>query len=85
MLGPLLSYAENHPDKFRLKLFVDNDDGSKPPLLTSPLEKGRLTDGHMKQILGIPEPTRWERWFGKKDVRPTIPRRTLFLVCGPDP
>lgn len=85
ILAPLINYAENHPNKFRINLFVDEDDGSKPALLTPVLEKGRLTGKHMKQIIGVPEPTRWERWFGKKDVQPTVPRRTLFLVCGPEP
>ncbi|KXN87918.1 NADH-cytochrome b5 reductase 2 [Leucoagaricus sp. SymC.cos] len=85
ILAPLFDYAEKLPERFRLKLFVDADDGSKPPLPVTPLEIGRVSDEHMKHIMGVPEPTRWQKWFGSKDSRPIIHQRTLFLVCGPEP
>jgi len=85
VLGPLVAYAEEHPHRFRLKLFVDVDDGSKPPLPVPPLESGRVSDEHMKKIMGVPEPTRWQRWFGTRNTRPAISQKALFLVCGPEP
>ncbi|KAF9452203.1 ferredoxin reductase-like protein [Macrolepiota fuliginosa MF-IS2] len=85
VLGPLAAYAEEHPHKFRLKLFVDADDGSKPPLVTPSLETCRVNDEHMKRIMGVPELTWWQRWFSSRDTRPAISQKTLFLVCGPEP
>lgn len=83
ILGPLTAYAENYPNRFRLKLLVDTDDGTKPTT-SLPLEVGRFSEVHAKHILGLPEPTWWQRWFGRKDTRPSIPSKTLFLVCGPE-
>lgn len=83
ILGPLTTYAENHPNRLRLKLLVDTDDGS-PSMTSLPLEVGRVSEEHVKRILGSPEPTRWQKWFGRKDTRSSIPSKTLFLVCGPE-
>lgn len=85
ILGPLIAYAEKYPNKFRMKLLVDVDDGSRAPIPLAPLETGRVTEEYIKRIIGIPEPTRWQRWFGGENARPNIPQKTLFLVCGPEP
>ncbi|KAF5363401.1 hypothetical protein D9756_000816 [Leucocoprinus leucothites] len=85
ILSPLIAYAEKHPERFKLKLFVDVDDGSKPPVDVPTLEEGRVGDEHMKRIMGIPESGWWQRWFGSKNKQSTISSKTLFLVCGPEP
>ena len=82
ILEPLVAYAKKHPDRFKLRLFVDVDDGSKSPV--SALEEGRMNDDQLKRIMGIPELSLWQNWFGHKEKQFCISPKTLFLVCGPE-
>jgi len=82
ILRPLVTYANKYPDRFKLSLFVDADDGSNSPVST--FKEGRISDDHLKRIMGVPEHGLWQSWFGNKEERSVISSKMLFLVCGPD-
>ncbi|KAJ7904229.1 hypothetical protein B0H14DRAFT_3079154 [Mycena olivaceomarginata] len=82
ILGPLREYATTHPEKFALHLFVDSRDGKQPAELP-PLQVGRIQKSVIQRCLD-PTPSPW--WRSYFISTPSdVPRKTLFLVCGPEP
>ncbi|KAF9534912.1 ferredoxin reductase-like protein [Crepidotus variabilis] len=85
---PMALYAQKHPEKFRLDLFVDEDDGSKPSASLPPLNIGRISDSALEKCLGSEKTksSRWPRLFSKQPTKEDVStKRILFLVCGPEP
>ncbi|KAJ6510067.1 ferredoxin reductase-like C-terminal NADP-linked domain-containing protein [Mycena vitilis] len=77
ILGPLRDYATQNPEKFSLHLFVDRLDGNSSP----DLQVGRISKPAVQRCLGLNRPW-WQNIFSPT---PNTPRKTLFLVCGPEP
>nr|GAT53903.1 NADH-cytochrome B5 reductase [Mycena chlorophos] len=75
ILGPLRAYSATHPERFSLHLFVDDAPGESVPADT---RVGRINRKHIEHGLG------GSGWFWPWMKRPP-PKRTLFLVCGPEP
>lgn len=91
LLNPLTAFANEHPERFGFHVFVDEDDGSKSDAKTPPLKTGRIDEEALVRCL-TPEQssttTSWVDWLipAKSTSKPEeVPRRTLFLVCGPEP
>ncbi|KAF8211421.1 hypothetical protein K438DRAFT_1709627 [Mycena galopus ATCC 62051] len=82
ILGPLRGYAMAHPDKFALHIFVDSREGERPADLP-PLQVGRIQRPAVERCLGLTPSSWWRNFFIQTPNN--VPRRTLFLVCGPEP
>ncbi|KAJ6516180.1 ferredoxin reductase-like C-terminal NADP-linked domain-containing protein [Mycena sanguinolenta] len=82
ILGRLRAYAKAHPEKFALHLFVDSRDGDRPADLPS-LEVGRIQKPTIERCLGLKPFSPWRNLFAQAPQK--TPRKTLFLVCGPEP
>jgi cytochrome-b5 reductase len=82
ILQRLSSLAETNPDWFKLHLFVDSHDGSKP---CHKLHVARIDEKAIRTFGLDHRPDTWWRIFcspggpGRKD------RKRLFIVCGPEP
>jgi cytochrome-b5 reductase len=63
---------------------VDAQDGSKFPL---PINTGRITNSAFERCLRSEQMpgSWWRKLFYKNVSEDERPRRTLFLVCGPEP
>ncbi|KAF7353036.1 NADH-cytochrome B5 reductase [Mycena venus] len=83
ILDPLRSYAAAYPEKFALHLFVDSRDGDAPTNLP-PLQVSRIGKPAIQHSLRL-KPLPWWRIFSTAQTSDNTPRRTLFLVCGPEP
>ncbi|KAF8165019.1 hypothetical protein B0H34DRAFT_687447 [Crassisporium funariophilum] len=84
VLEPLVAFAAEHPEKFRIHVFVDEQDYSTSPLKLPRVNIGRITDAALHQCLAPENETvSWWSQLFRKTAK--IPRRTLFLVCGPEP
>ncbi|KAL4081930.1 hypothetical protein V8B97DRAFT_2002021 [Scleroderma yunnanense] len=86
MMDFLNSLAEQHPDKFKFRVFVDSLDGqteSKPPLdlICEHIGKSAIQDA-----LGLQCNTPWWKWFSRSATVPSVTRdqKVLVLVCGPE-
>ncbi|KIP07019.1 hypothetical protein PHLGIDRAFT_118452 [Phlebiopsis gigantea 11061_1 CR5-6] len=89
ILQPLLSYAAANPGQLRVKLFIDETDGSVSKLLPShELQVGRIGQTAVEDILASRVPTSWWqsllRLGPSKSIR-VEDKNILFLVCGPEP
>jgi cytochrome-b5 reductase len=86
ILDPLLSYTASRPDRFRLRLFVDELDSLHRKY---DLQVGRIGKNVIEQSLGLCRETGfWRRIFRKPALETTRSvnskdRKILFLVCGP--
>ncbi|KAJ7937307.1 hypothetical protein B0H13DRAFT_1945264 [Mycena leptocephala] len=78
ILGRLRAYAQEHPERFALHLFVDQRDGGSVP----DLQVGRISKAVIQRCLGLNTPW-WRTIFAQKSN--ATPPKTLFLVCGPEP
>lgn len=87
VLEPLTAFAAENPEKLKIHVFVDTQDGSNSPVAIPRINIGRITDSALKLCLRserVPGP--WWNFFLHKNVsEDERPRRTLFLVCGPEP
>ncbi|KAJ7179378.1 hypothetical protein C8R46DRAFT_1073579 [Mycena filopes] len=81
ILGPLRAYAKENPEKFALHLFVGKTEGESSADLP-PFQVGRINKPVIQRSLGL-DRTWWQNLFSKTSVK--APRKTLFLVCGPEP
>jgi cytochrome-b5 reductase len=89
ILDPMVSFAAEHPEKFNLHIFVDEDDDSQPPAQVTKKLVGRISEGSLKHCIGAedqPPPSWWDIFSRKQAPKaPEKPkRRILFLVCGPE-
>jgi cytochrome-b5 reductase len=84
ILDPLVSYSASRPDRFRLRLFVDELDSSHRKY---DLQVGRICKNVIEQSLGLcREAGFWRRIFRRPALETTKSlkdRKILFLVCGP--
>ena len=87
VLEPLTAFAAENSEKFRTHFFVDAHDGSNSPVPIPHINTGRITDFALEQCLHPNQvPGSWWRNFFYKNVsQHERHRRTLFLVCGPEP
>ncbi|KAF9057405.1 hypothetical protein BJ165DRAFT_1334009 [Panaeolus papilionaceus] len=87
LLGPLVRFSREHPERFKCEVFVDTEDGSRPPLPVSHIRTGRISEKDIKEcVVTEQEKSRWWRWFSnKRDPEVVKKRKVLFLVCGPEP
>lgn len=86
MLDKLEAAAHQHPDRFRMQLFVDALDDT--PALTDGLQIGRIDKSAVEQALDVQKPSGWGSVFGRGEPSKADyarGRKVLFLVCGPDP
>jgi cytochrome-b5 reductase len=84
ILRPLSSFAETHPERFRLHLFVDTNGDHDVP---HELHVGRIDKEAIERFgLDIPRTGRWRALFFQSEA-PSLRqnRRVLFIVCGPEP
>ncbi|KAJ7774262.1 hypothetical protein DFH07DRAFT_800822 [Mycena maculata] len=80
ILRPLQAYAAEHPEKFRLHLFVDRRDANSP----ADIQAGRIDKPAIQRCLGLDAPW-WRKIFARSSATSNTPRKILFLVCGPEP
>ncbi|KAL1742424.1 hypothetical protein HDZ31DRAFT_84143 [Schizophyllum fasciatum] len=87
ILGPLASYASEHPERFNFRLFVDKD--AKPLPYPSPQamvpELGRINRIAVEKVINANQVSWWKKPFVSSASPETPQRRILFLVCGPEP
>lgn len=84
VLEPLTAFASENSQKFKFHVFVDAQDGSNFPVH---INTGRITDSALERCLRSKQiPGSWWRKLFRKDLsEDERSRRTLFLVCGPEP
>lgn len=85
ILTPLASFANEHPEKFQLHVFVDSQ-GPRPSSLDPRISPkvGNLDQWSLSRCLDRDASFSWwniRTWLSESDKNT---RRTLFLVCGPD-
>ena len=91
ILDPLLSYSISRPDRFRMRLFVDDLAGSDRALsFGHDLQVGRIGRAAIEQSIGLSGETGFWRRILPSRSRETSSaastlkdRKVLFLVCGP--
>jgi cytochrome-b5 reductase len=84
----LTTYAKEQPERFKLQVFVDNDDGSKTAAGTPALNIGKINENDLrKYVMDVDLPVSWwNRFFGKTQREEDVSKkRMMFLVCGPEP
>lgn len=85
----MVSFAAEHPEKFNLHIFVDEDDGSQALAQVPEKLIRRISEGSLEKCIRVEEqsPSSWWDNFSRKQA-PKAPeepkRRILFLVCGPE-
>lgn len=86
VLEPLTAFAAENPEKFKIHVFVEAQDGSSSPVSIPHINTGRITDFSLERCLRSEQlPKSWWRKIFYKNVSDRRPQRTLFLVCGPEP
>ena len=89
VLQPLLSHAAAHPNQLGVALYVDALDGSRSASVpTESLNEGRIGKAAVRRALNYGnEGSWWARLLRTGPAQPTQPagKRTLVLVCGPEP
>lgn len=85
LLQPLQAFAQDNPGRFNVHFFVD----SATPVDSRPTPKfqvGRISQLGLEKCLGVvkKKPPLWQRMLLRSAPDPA-PRKTLFLVCGPEP
>ena len=85
LLEPLQAFARDNPGRFNVYFFVD----SGTPINSRPTPKfqvGRISQLGLEKCLGVVKEKLplWQRMLLKSTPHPA-PRKTLFLVCGPEP
>ena len=87
VLEPLTAYAAENSEKFKVHIFVDAQDGSTFPVPISHINTGRITDSALERCLRseLMPGSWWRKLFQKNVFEDERSRRTLFLVCGPEP
>jgi len=86
VLEPLTAFSAENPEKFKIHIFVDTQDGSNSPVPILHINTGRVTDFALERCLRSEQvPGWWGKLFCKNVSEDKKPRRTLFLVCGPEP
>ena len=91
ILDPLLSYSVSRPDRFRMRLFVDDLEGSNRKLsFKHDLQAGRIGKAAIEQSIGLSREIGFWRRILPITSRETSSaastlkdRKILFLVCGP--
>jgi cytochrome-b5 reductase len=81
-----MAAAQEQPDRFRLRLFVDSLDETPAP--SEGLHIGRIDKSAVEQALDVQKPSMWNKTFKPAETTKedyTRGRKVLFLVCGPDP
>ncbi|KAF4619909.1 hypothetical protein D9613_005535 [Agrocybe pediades] len=87
LLKPLFDYSKEHPEKFNLHLFVDEQDGSNPPVPIPHINTGFINEKSLTKCLN-PNKAEESWWKGKFSWTTSSskepPKKILFLVCGPE-
>ncbi|PCH41141.1 ferredoxin reductase-like C-terminal NADP-linked domain-containing protein [Wolfiporia cocos MD-104 SS10] len=91
MLAPLLSSAQEHPERLNVVLHVDTLEGPEHPLVASSvLRVGRINQRAIESALEVDK--RKESWWrsllpigAKAGPERQESKRILYLVCGPEP
>ncbi|TFK43212.1 hypothetical protein BDQ12DRAFT_718449 [Crucibulum laeve] len=87
ILDPLVQYSSSNPDKFRLHVFVDSQDGSTPPSPIPEIHTGRISETDIRRCIGLGKLrlSWWQKLYQKEEPVDLTQRRILFIVCGPEP
>ncbi|KAJ8475349.1 hypothetical protein ONZ45_g15637 [Pleurotus djamor] len=87
MMHPMTQYASQHPERFKMHLFVDVADKESSATLP-PLNEGRIDKRAIEKITGKDEQrSLWTKIWSSSRKPSSQPKRQriLFLVCGPEP
>ena len=86
VLEPLTAFAAKNSETFKVHVFVDVQDGSNFPMPIRHINTGRITDSALERCLRSEQMpgSWWRKLFHKNVSEDERPRRTLFLVCGPE-
>ncbi|KAF9464441.1 hypothetical protein BDZ94DRAFT_1256453, partial [Collybia nuda] len=85
ILDTLSIFASQHPDKFALHLFVDSIGGQDERKPGPMVRIGRIGKSAIEQSLGLrSKGSWWDKILSKYVATVAPPKKTLFLVCGPD-
>lgn len=89
ILEPLLSHATTNPGQLRVKLFVDELEGSDSETVpTQQLQLGRIG---LKAVSDVLAPQTESSWWqnllrlAPSESRQAADKNILFLICGPEP
>ncbi|TFK27032.1 ferredoxin reductase-like protein [Coprinopsis marcescibilis] len=83
LLKPILRFSKENPDRLKTNLFVDTSDQASPDY---DLSVTRINEEAVKKNLGIyRQPLSWWKTFFNRSEPEPLPKRRLFLVCGPEP
>ncbi|KAK0498554.1 ferredoxin reductase-like C-terminal NADP-linked domain-containing protein, partial [Armillaria luteobubalina] len=77
ILVPLIDHSRANPERFQMRLFVDEMEKE------SPLGLGRIERQAVQSCLGY-KTSWWHHLFWARR-QPQPPPKVLFLVCGPEP
>ncbi|KAF9475945.1 ferredoxin reductase-like protein [Pholiota conissans] len=88
IIEPMVEFASQNPDKFRLHIFVDESDGSNAHVPNESINTGRISEASIKQCLhGSEEQPKswWAKSSSTISSQEETKSRIMFLVCGPEP
>lgn len=81
ILVPLIASSHTSPERFQMKLFVDEMEKEVPLGVTPRL--GRIDRHVIEGCLGY-KASWWHNIF-REQRRPLPPQKVLFIICGPEP
>lgn len=88
LLQPLISYAQQHPDRLNLAFYVDSKDGSNAETVPlNDIHERRIERADVLRTLHSGhESSWWHNILHSTSIKsPNITdRKILFLVCGPE-
>ncbi|KAF8639908.1 hypothetical protein AX17_001159 [Amanita inopinata Kibby_2008] len=88
ILKPLVTFAAEHPDIFKLCLLVDSAPGGSAITTNIPLSPqiGRIGKAEIENSLGLNRARQrwWDRLYRQGKEEQARKKRILFLVCGPE-
>jgi hypothetical protein len=78
----LTEFAEKHPERLKVNLFVDAADEGH----SSSLQVKRIDRPSIESAAGLVKPVVpwWRKLYGHRELE-LPPKRRMFLVCGPEP
>jgi len=80
----MITFARDHPEKFKFHAFVDEDDGSAS---IPKVAIGRLSENSLKKCISDEKQASswWPNLFRKSPPpKDEGNRKVMFLVCGPE-
>jgi hypothetical protein len=82
-MSPLILYSLSHPNRLRMKMFVNHMD-SLPEYLTPSEAKGLVREGRIDDRAIYEAVHGQSKLVDRFFTKPLIGKRTLFLICGPE-